>query len=318
MFIRKYDASGTLAWTRQIGTSAFERGWSISADGLGNVYFSSDTAGSLGGPNAGFEDVFLGKYDANGTLEWIRQFGTSGADWSRGGLSADGLGNVYISGLTTGNLGGPNAGETDAFLGKYDASGTLAWIRQIGTSSRDKSSAVSADGLGNAYISGSTSGDLGGPNAGESDVFISKYDASGTLAWTRQLGTSASESSYGVSADGLGSVYISGITGGDLGGPNAGEGDVFISKYDASGTLAWTRQLGTSESDSDSGVSADALGNVYISGSTWGSLGGPYAGGGGDAFVAKYNVVPEPATGIMLMLAILTAALFLRRRAVAS
>ena len=105
---------------------------------------------------------------------------------------------------------------------------------------------VSADGLGNVYISGYTYGSLGGPNAGSDDAFVSKYDAAGTLQWTRQLGTSAIDRSYGVSADGLGNVYISGYTSGSLGGPNAGGNDAFVSKYDAAGTLQWTRQLGTS------------------------------------------------------------------------
>ena len=40
-------------------------------------------------------------------------------------------------------------------------------------------------------------------------------------------------------------------------------------------TLNWIRQLGTSESDAASGVSADGLGDVYIAGLTEGSLGEP-------------------------------------------
>ena len=106
------------------------------------------------------------------------------------GVSADGLGNVYISGWTDGSLGGTNAGGCDAFLSKYDASGTLEWTRQLGTSEYDMSYGVSADGLGNVYISGDTEGSLEGTNAGGSDAFLSKYDASGTLEWTQQLGTS--------------------------------------------------------------------------------------------------------------------------------
>ena len=86
--------------------------------------------------------------------------------------------------------------------------------------------------------------------------------------WTRQLGTSADDDSYGVSADGLGNVYISGYTDGSLGGPNAGSDDAFVSKYDAAGNFQWTRQLGTSATDDSYGVSADGLGNVYFSGYT--------------------------------------------------
>jgi hypothetical protein len=45
------------------------------------------------------------------TLEWIEQLGTSGSEIGYG-VSADGLGNVYISGYTSGSLGGTNAGGT--------------------------------------------------------------------------------------------------------------------------------------------------------------------------------------------------------------
>jgi hypothetical protein len=80
-------------------------------------------------------------------------------------------------------------------------------------------------------------------------------------------------------------------------------------------TLEWTRQLGTTDNEDCEGLSADGLGNVYISGGISGSLGGPNAGES-DAFVAKYTVAPEPATWLMLLLALAT--LLLRRHAVAS
>ena len=165
---------------------------------------------------------------------------------------------------------------------------TLEWIRQLGTSGYDASPGVSADGLGNVYISGYTDGSLGGTNAGEDDAFLTKYDEGGTLQWTRQLGTSRYDDSFGVSADGLGNIYISGSTTGSLGGPNAGDFDAFLTKYDAGGTLQWSRQLGSNRGDFSIDVSADDLGNVYITGITNGNLGGPNAGSG-DAFLTKFR-----------------------------
>ncbi len=288
-FVAKYDAAGNLQWTRKLGTNAFDYAVGVSADGLGNVYISGYTGGSLGGTNAGGNDAFVAKYDAAGSLQWSRQWGTGSDDWGWR-VSADGLGSVYISGYTTGSLGGTNAGGIDAFVSKYDAVGDLQWTRQLGTGSDDASWFVSADGVGNVYISGYTSGSLGGTNAGGNDAFVAKYDAAGDLQWTRQLGTSTDDASEGVSADGRGSVYISGGTHGSLGGANAGGNDAFVAKYDAAGNLHWTRQLGTSSNDSSFGVSADGLGNVYISGGTGGSLGGTNAGHG-DAFVAKFSEV---------------------------
>jgi len=99
--------------------------------------------------------------------------GTSLADQSFG-VSADGLGNVYISGETFRSLDGTNAGDDDAFVTKYDAAGNIQWTRQLGTSSRDESSGVSADGLGNVYFSGTTSGSLGRANNGNPDAFLAK------------------------------------------------------------------------------------------------------------------------------------------------
>ena len=111
-----------------------------------------------------------------------------------------------------------------------------------------------------------------------------------------------------VAADGLGNVYISGRTLGSLGGPNAGGNDAFVSKYDAAGNFQWTHQLGTSGHDFSYGVTADGLGNVYISGDTFGSLGVP-SEGGNDAFVAKIAdpAVPEPNTLLLLCFGSLAA-----------
>lgn len=186
-------------------------------------------------------------------------------------------------------------------MSKYDDAGSHLWTRQLGTTEFDLSIGVSADGLGNVYISGYSTGGLGGgPNAGDLDVFrafVSKYDDAGNLLWTRPIGTTSNDFSGGVSADGLGNVYVSGESHGSMGGPNAGRNDAFVIKYDDAGSLLWARQLGTTVSDISFGVSADGLGNVFISGYTDGSLGGANAGGS-DAFVAKLSdlTVPEPST----------------------
>ena len=60
------------------------------------------------------------------SLEWIRQFGSSGRDVSFD-VSADGVGNVYVVGQEVGR-------SADVFLRKYDSAGTLDWRRRLGTS----------------------------------------------------------------------------------------------------------------------------------------------------------------------------------------
>ncbi len=288
-FVAKYDATGALQWTRQLGTNDIDEGRGVSTDGLGNVYVAGVTYGSLSGVSSGVGgDVFLVKYDAAGTLQWTRQFGVPNNDIVGWDVSADGLGNIYVTGefrIIEHN--------SDAFVAKYDAAGALQWTRQLSTSSNfSTGNGVSADGLGNVYITGFASGDLGGPNAGEGNAFVAKYDGAGDLQWTRQFGDSDftySVDSFGVSADALGNVFVTGRTTGDLGGPfQGGSSDAFVMKYDATGDRQWTRQLGTSSGDESRGIAVDGLGNVYVSGSTAGDLSEPLMGGS-DAFVAKYD-----------------------------
>ncbi len=179
--------------------------------------------------------------------------------------------------------------DYDAFLRNYRADGTLAWEHKIGTDEYQWSTGVSADGEGNAYITGLVEGgDLGGPFLGGLyDTFVSKHDADGNQVWVRQFGTTRGDVGEDIEVDRLGNVFVTGWTQGNLGGTNR-TADVFLSKYTADGAAVWTRQLSSRGSDYGYGVAADGLGSVYIVGTTEGDLGGRNAGED-DAFVSKYD-----------------------------
>jgi Beta-propeller repeat len=280
-----------VAWSKQIGTSADDEFWSVAVDSTGNAYATGETSGSLGGANAGVTDAILAKYNVAGNLVWSRQIGTSALDNSNS-VAVDAAGNAFISGDTYGSLDGTNAGSDDAFLTKYDPAGTVLWSRQIGTTESDFSWSVAVN-AGNAYITGQTHGSLGGTSAGADDAFLAKYDASGNVLWSRQIGTSAYDISHGVAVDTLGNAYISGYTQGSLGGTSAGGNDAFLAKYDASGNFLWARQIGTSADDVSNSVAVDAAGNAYITGQTNGVLAGSSAGSY-DAFLAKFDAAGNP------------------------
>jgi uncharacterized delta-60 repeat protein len=215
-------------------------------------------------------------------VEWIKQLGTSGYDDSYG-VATDSNGNVYISGFTTGALAGTNKGSYDAWVAKYNSSGSLLWKQQLGSSDIDGSSSVATDSSGNVYISGATYGNLAGTNKGSYDAFVAKYNSGGKLLWKKQWGTSGYDESSSVATDSSGNVYISGRIEATL-----ENFDVFVAKYNSSGSLLWEKQLGTSSDDNSWGVATDSNGNVYISGLTEGALAGTNKGEY-DAWVAKYN-----------------------------
>ena len=190
-FFTKYNADGTLLWTKQLGTSGQETAWGISADGFGNVYVEGDTSGNLFGSTLGPWDVWLAKYDGDENLIWGRQI-ESAADEEYGTVVADPLGGAYISAATSGSLGGSYDGAGhDQFLSKFSADGDLLWTRQINSPGFDWYSRISPDGLGNIYIAARTEGSLAAPNAGGKDAYLAKYGRDGTLLWARQFGTSA-------------------------------------------------------------------------------------------------------------------------------
>jgi hypothetical protein len=242
----------------------------------------------------GFLLFTAGPYAAQGdtpTIEWIHQFGSTGSD-SAQSVSLDASGNMYVTGYTSGDLGGSNAGAGGAFLTKIAPGGTEVWTKQFGTIGGDKAFGVSVDATGNAYVTGSTGGSLGGTNAGSSDAFLTKFDPGGNELWATQIGTINSDQAYDISVDASGNAYVTGSTGGSLGGTNAGSSDAFLTKFDAVGTELWTRQFGTSGREEARGVSIDASSNVYVAGYTdCLCLGGP-AGldpSDVDVFLTKFD-----------------------------
>ncbi len=253
-------------WTTQFGTPDWDQAHGVSADGPGHVYVTGETTGSLASPNAGLDDIFTSIYNIHGAAVSSTQTGTTGSDIGTG-VAADSLGNVFVSGYSQGSP----SGGFQATLSNYNSSGALQWSQNIGPV-QTYGYGVAADGQGNAYITGYTTGSLNEPNAGGYDGFVAKYDASGNAQWTHQFGTAGLDQAYGISSDGANGVYVAGSTTGNLGGPNAGGFDAFVRKYDVAGNVQWTQQLGTSGNDIAQAVSASKTGSVFVVGNTSGAL----------------------------------------------
>ena len=107
---------------------------------------------------------------------------------------------------------------------------------------------------------------------------------------TKQLGTTVQDNATSITSDSSGNVYVTGYTQGSLdGNTSAGGGDLFVLKYNSSGTKQWTKQLGTSASDSGKSITSDSSGNLYVTGSTRGGLDGNTNAGSYDIFIVKYD-----------------------------
>ena len=175
----------------------------------------------------------------------------------------------------------------------------LSSIKQLGTAGIDISFTIanSNESSNALLVAGYTSGNLAGRDSGALDGFITRYNNQGIEQWTRQIGTSSNDGSFGVDTDTAGNVYLLSRTNGSLAGANAGIGnDVVLSKYDQRGIRLWQIQFGSFALDNafvDPRV--DNSGDVVIAGYTTDDLGGLNADPpddilpSADAWIAKYD-----------------------------
>ena len=110
---------------------------------------------------------------------------------------------------------------------------------------------VAVDSSGNSYVTGFTDGGLdGNSSSGKLDFFLTKYNSSGTKEWTIQEGSSGNDEAHGVAVDSSDNIYVAGYTDKKFhGNNNSGRYDIFLVKYNSSGTKQWVKQLeGSSKS----------------------------------------------------------------------
>ena len=306
-------------WTKLLGTGANLNSGSgdastpthtrigavaTAADGSVYVTGQTDTATLNGQTSSGATDAYLMKYASDGSLQWTRLLGSAGSETALG-VTVDDSGAVYITGQTDGDMtGNGNAGGNDAYIAKFESDGTRAWLNTVGSDYEERGFSVTASGSGDVYVTGySTGGPAdtldGETHVGDIDVFLTKYAADGSKAWTKLLGTEKDDSGYAVAAQDDGSVVVAGASWGDQLGSDAGAGgvDAFVTKYSAEGTVLWTHLLGTSANDEAWSVATGSDGSIYVVGETWGTLDGAIDGasnqGSYDAYLTKYSAAGD-------------------------
>lgn len=206
----------------------------------------------------------------------------------------DNAGNIYVSGKTTGNIGGNNPGENDGFIVKLDSSGNTIWSRQFGSAGDEDIQWSAIDKSGNVYIVGSTTGVMVDKNYGKEDIIVIKYNPEGELKWKRQIGSDSSDVAKGICIDSKGNIYVTGLTGGRLGQMSFGKNDCFLLMLDKNGNLLKSHQFGTPVDDVCYSVVPGTNDDIFICGTTWGDFGGKNQGFI-DGFTGHFNSSLEKA-----------------------
>lgn len=246
---------------------------------------------------------------------WAKSAGENNYSDNGRNISIDANGNVFVVGyfqspvITFGNFTLYNADVTgysnDVFIVKYSSTGNVLWAKSAGGNSWDEGYGICVDANGNAIITGRFQSDsiiFSGftlLNAGGNDIFLTKYDPSGNVIWSKREGGSSFERGYAVKTDSSNNILLTGIFyspiivfGNDTLVNSGNNVDVFIAKYDSYGNSLWARSAKDAASYS---VCIDAQENVVVAGWFNGSTisFGNYtltnASNASDIFIVKYD-----------------------------
>ncbi len=229
-------------------------------------------------------------------FQWVRNMGGSYIVHLLS-MNVDTDGNVYSTGNFTGtadfdpgqgtyNLTSAGTYNQDGFISKLDASGNFVWAKQIGGTQSESGNSIAMDAYGNVYTLGGFSGTVDfDPGAGAYNLtsasytgFICKLDTDGNFIWAKQFGNNTMSS---IAVDASGNVYTTGLFTGttdfDPGTTtynlsSAGSVDHFVSKWDTDGNFIWAKQFAGKSTGNESYLTLDGAGNVYITGTFFGTV----------------------------------------------
>ncbi len=178
------------------------------------------------------------------------------------------------------------------------------WAESIGGNGYDQATDITTDINGDIITVGSFEDtvNFGGitlHSLGSSDIFVAKYNNTGTEIWALREGGIDYDQALSVTTDNLGNIIVTGIFSGTVSFETAvltsqGNYDIFTAKYDTNGAMLWVHQGGGEGYDYGYEVTTDNLNNVIITGTyeqvaNFDSIsvqsGNPY----GDIYVVKYN-----------------------------
>jgi hypothetical protein len=282
----KYNSSGVEQWVARYNGPANYDDYAeaIAVDGQRNVYVTGESYGS-----GTFYDYVTIKYNANGVQQWVARYNGPGNDWDVArSIAIDVQRNVYVTGESRGS-----GTDLDYATIKYNSSGVEQWVRRYNGPGNDMDWArsIAIDVQRNVYVTGYSNG---------SDTSISydyatiKYNFAGAEQWVARYNGPGNghDNAFSLTVDGQGNVYVTGLS--------IGSGtyyDFATVKYNTNGVEQWVARYNGPGNDWDdaSSIAVDGQGNVYVTGTSYGSGTGydyatvKYNTNGVEQWVARYN-----------------------------
>jgi len=239
-FVARYDSAGGYLWAFNLGTYSNRN--DVAIDASGNVVVVGTFSGTFDfNPGTGTANLttttgkgknassplgmYVAKYSPSGAYQWAFKISNQ-YQVLCSAVDIDGNGNIYVTG-TFGEFAStvdfnPGTGTANltgyaTFVAKYSSAGAYVWAFKIGATS-PTSQRIAVDDSGNVALTGTFTSTIDvDPGSGttnlvargtnNSNVFVARYNASGSYLWafTPSLGYG-----NGVHIDGSGNIYVIG------------------------------------------------------------------------------------------------------------
>ncbi len=295
LFLAKFNNSGVRQWGTYFNSNHLNP--HLAGDKAGNIYlgtFSSDTGmattGAFQDTLNGSADGLLVKFNSNGARQWATYYGSE--VW---GLTTDDTGNIIVisgGGLATQGAYQDTVAPRSSVITKFNSNGNRIWCTYYPLIFSDTD--IACDPAGNVYLltwidnsnidtSRVTSGAHQTlPGGGFYDMMLTKISADGSnLLWATLYGGNGWEHLGGIACDQYHNVYISGwtqstnamATTGAHQTSLASSRDIFIAKFDSSGTRLWGTYYGGNAFDYAHELQVGTDNRLYLSGLTFSANG---------------------------------------------
>jgi len=331
------DTGADTPWLTFYGTDTYGYGLSSSeiVVGGGGVYVAGSSRATWSGPAGeaplhGYSALPNGhvlKLGGDGSYQWHTFIGDGEVGWVNG-IAADGDGNIYLTGGTSGAWNGPE-GQTplaayhvpsddfyadDLFVMSFGPTGAYRWHTFFGSGeSSDLGFGLTVGDDGNLVVFGAAGAETVGP-AGESpvdgcpppdywDPVVLSLTSDGEYRWHTFFDVERlSGAAFGPDGD----VYLTGKAPWSVDGPG-GESplhaftgdsiDLVVLALDADGNYSWHTFYGSGDGDEGAEITADATGNVYVTGFSE----SPWDGPDGEAALNGFSGSVSGATNAVVL-----------------
>ncbi len=302
-FLAKIDKDGNWQWVKIAQGGWDERVLGMCVDKInqfvyvtGTCWNTTDFGACTSTTFPGSSDnIFVGKFDYSGNCQWLVGAGGSSDDHGYD-LITDKLGNIYLTGLMSNeyNVGQPASctfgglsipvpiGEDSlGFVAKMDPNGSFKWVKTFKATDGERDNRIAIDDSANVYVCGGFWGDTARfgnatyQTRGGMDIFVVKFDSSGTQKWVKTTGGILDDRANSITVGPENQIYVTGefrdevsFDGDTLknhGGPNGR--DIFLAKLTTGGNWLWAKRAGSDEgSERGNRVITNSTGDVFFTG----------------------------------------------------